>query len=304
MSGLQAIEQLKASGTEAPHIEPNTQAKLAILALVDAAADMLLPADSPWTLSSKICRQLERQTGFRPPGGWANVASIATAAGFLTVSPDGFRANVTRDELEKLDPHEIRLKCLRGFTEWLAPPAVAAGLFVCLGLHPMWGLRVVQDLKSPFCNGLTKEHEQMFPKVQLELIRKTIFGAISCVFASLRELDATQSYPVDALVPVIVEACRCAREVVGDSQPPGSMPVYVADANDSEAAFRRVADVAIIDLLDTVLVPAGAAIRTTDGGFMIEREAFNRLTIGGFTQQQQDAWYGWMISPEPRFHVA
>ena len=236
-----------------------------------------LPLQGPWRLHTSVCRELERETRRTPPGGWQGLAALLAGTDAFEVRADGFHDLIGAQVLAARGEHDLRRAIVESLTVRLVPPASAAGLFLLIGLHPGWGLRLANEVHTQ----LGQEPESdlakvagLFPADTLELVRRGVFGAtISVIFETLRTLEADQAYPIDALADIVWSACRFGHDFIEREHrhihTPG-LDLFIDHLTQRASDTKqRAVDFTILDLLDHFLVPAGIARRFDDQTFCI-----------------------------------
>jgi hypothetical protein len=326
MNGLHSYLELVENGREMPEAPVPPQVHEPLLKLLARAGERgELPVEGAWRLDSREARTLEKLHEMSPAGGWAGLAGLACGCGVLRACREGFAAEMELAELVGWDDKQASRRLVEAFTRLLVPPSTAAGLFILLGLHPAWGLRVAHATHARGRSEFTGEppqlggvsgtrgdmsvepgwrDETLFPQQTAERIEETVFAAIATVVATLRKLSPTCRYPVDALAGLVQEACRFARcsaeegledaHEIGD----GLAPFLSRSTEAAGARNTRTLDFATVDLLDSLLVPSGVGRRFDDGTFCVFKDALDGVRVGGFDADAQEVKLTWMLAGE------
>lgn len=241
-----------------------------------------LPMSNPWELAPRESRRIETELGYAPVGAWNGLLGLAAGTGLFVASEHGFEYTGVDPWL---DDSRCRLALLEAFTCMLSPPIAAAALYVALDVHPMWGLRLGEAVGA--IRGEVTRRSDLLADGGLASVRTAVFGTLAAFIAALRGLDARQEYPVDALAGLFgccaaAAAARARAEHVVDDR---LLPVFVHD--ETEIVGSRMASLAVLDIVDTVFVPAGTLRRYDDGWFCIEPQALSNVTVGPYDVKRQ-----------------
>lgn len=319
MEGMNAYLELVESGrpiedeTEAPEVDGD----LMILAEHARARDGLA-VEGAWRLDSRVSRTLERRHETSPPGGWAGLAALACGCGVLRAGHTSFEPAMEAAELAAWSPEVARRRLLEAFTRLLVPPSTAAGLFILLGLHPAWGLRVAHATHSRGRQEIAPEttpsvepgwrDESLFPEPIADRVEEAIFSAIGATFAALGKLSADSRYPLDALAGFVGAACRfarCSAVEQLEERHDGTLPPFLSTGTGDEGTRNfRTLDFVTVDLLDSLLVPAGAARRFDDGTFRIYEDALDGVRVSEMDREAQEVKLTWLMAGEHGCMVA
>jgi len=270
-----------------------------LLVLHDFAVEQEgLELEGAWRLDTEAARRLRETAGYAPPGGWRGLSSLAAGRGVLEAGREEFRAAGAREELADETPGESIRELLEAFTRRLVPPSTAAGLFILLGVHPAWGVHAAHRAHRRFdgAAGMPVESSEpsgarpeLFPEEVAELVDCVVSRAIASLVATLRRLDEDDAYPLDALAQFVEAACDRVREQgrqtyqqMGDA---GLAPFVDLERRSSN---WRVIDFTTSDLVEALLVPAGAAHRFNDGTFCVFPEALSAVRVGPLDPDDQD----------------
>lgn len=313
MKGLHTYLELVENGRPMEKTPEPPALEVAILQLLEHAYRVdQLPVEGAWRLSSRVSRTLERRHETSPPGGWAALAGLACGSGVLCAMREGFGPELSIEEVAKWSPEHTRRLLLEAFTRLLVPPASAAGLFILLGLHPAWGLRVAHgthaERRSEFTGRPSENIEPgwrdqtIFPERTAEVVEEAIFSSIAAIVATLRKLSPERRYPVDALASVVDEACQFARQSAlqdrDEAAEPGLSPFLDRPEGAGGHRNHRALDFVTVDLLDTLLVPAGSARRFDDGTFCIFEDALEGVRVGDWEAEEQEVKLTWLLAGE------
>lgn len=277
-----------------------------------------LAVEGAWRLDSRVSRALEKRFETSPPGGWAGLAGLACGCGVLHAQRESFEPDMEMAEAMSRDDAQVRRDMMEAFTRLLVPPAAAAGLFIVMGLHPAWGLRVAHATHARGRRELTGtppagvepgwRDETLFPQQVADIIEESIFSAIAVVVATLRKLSPQQCYPVDALAGLVKESCCFARKSAAeryDEAIEAGLDPFLGDVAEVDAGRSyRTRDFATVDLLDSVMVPSGVARRFDDGTFCVFDAALDGVRVGEFDAEAQAVKLTWMLAGETGCMVA
>lgn len=278
---------------------PPTDPQLALIHLLAyASAKQKLPCEIPWRLDQIVSRSIERHSGMRPTGGWRELCSLAAGARYFRATGDAFHPITTLEDVIYDTTETIRTKLLESFTVHLAPPSAAANLFLLMGIHPIWGLRLAyvsnQFDKDPSQTIRFGEHDSVFPEETLNVLQSCVYGIIACVVASLRNLDPQQSYCINALADLFNAAGQFGRrqaEAVLKQDILG-LPVFLTDEIWTEEvktqAHHRSVEIATLSYLEQIFVPACAIRRFEDGTFTVFEGAFDDIQVGNLDDNAQN----------------
>lgn len=180
----------------------------------------------PWELSTLETDDLDLTLGESTvPGGWSRLVALAAGTDMLTASGLYFELNTGCNMPTCQD-------LVEAFTLKLAPPAAAAAVLVTLGIHFLEGLAIGRYTGISHAGSRVNTAP---PSVTI------VRSFITSIIEALVELDEGVSYSIDALVDVV----HCAAK----------------KATYYDLVNYSVVQLAVLDLLDLVFVPAGAAVR-------------------------------------------
>jgi len=269
-------------------------------------AEGMLSVEGMWRLDSRYARRLTQRTGDTPAGGWAGLAACASGGGILRAKREGLVADMSVCDLVEWTEADARRHLLESFTERLVPPAVAAGLFILIGIHPAWGLRIAHRAheksrdrgeKTPAPEkGWTDE--TLFPQAIADAGHDAVFGAIAAMVGILRSLEGNKRYDIGALSNLLSSICGGIREEVERSaELSDGLDLFPVMRKSGGAANCRCLDFCMTDLLDGWLVPAGAAQRFNDSTFAVRPQALEDLSIGGMEGEEVEGWFRTLLGP-------
>lgn len=249
-----------------------------------------LGTQAAWRLSPKVEREIEAAAGFRPPGGWAHLTGLLAGTRHLKAKHDGFIL------LEKVDPRDLtdsqlQVELVEAMTRKLVPPATAASIFIALGIHPAWGLRLaweVQNASRGDAWAAIPPMGELLSAEGLEPARKAVFVFIALTVGVLERLQPHQSYTVDAFASVLEDVVSFARSVGKCRVKPGEdhLSCFLND----HGSNRRVIQVLARDLLDDVFVAAGVVRDVGDARFAVTSDALDSVQVDEMTKKERDAW--------------
>lgn len=251
-------------------------------ALVDLALrEGALGFQGAWRLDSKHAQQLEQQTGLVPPGGWQGLAGVLAGCDVLRVVDDGFVATTTPQALGAMSAADLQRTMIEALTIRLIPPATAAGLFLLVGIHPAWGLRLAYEAQpEPDPRSATLMHDPvMFPPRHLPVLERAVFTTLGSILSLLQSLPHDRRYPIDALAELVGRSCELGRTIIeeGIRHPmDGRVPVMITHLlhqNPTRKRHQRAVDFTLMDLIDAFLVPCGIVRRFDDQTISVNRLA-------------------------------
>ncbi len=254
-----------------------------------------LPLQGAWRLHPNQGQALtEAAGGLTPPGGWQGLASLLSGTPVLKATHMGFIPMLEVDVMELWTEAELRRGLLEALSLRLIPPTTAAGLFLMMGLHPAWGLRVANETHKLIAQHdpheliklNTLDDEGLFPHPSHAVISHAIFASLSIILETLRSLEAGQRYRIEHLSSVMLEATRHARHLIKTRSPQAGKRALepfidhvTGHLNEAEA---RAHDFTRLDLLEHYLVPAGVVQCFEDQSFCVWPEAISgRLKLFG-----------------------
>lgn len=237
----------------------------ALTALHDVATHRgKLASEGPWNLARKEARQLTAHCdGATPAGGWRSLAGLATGIGVLDAR-EAFFAAGSIDPAEHFDDvDEAHIAAAEAFFHHLIPPAVAAGLFLSLDVHPLWGLRLARALHlrsdlpvAQRAEGWTDE--DLLPAQDLHTLADVINAFLADVLALLQESSTTN---FDGLSAAFCDLSDDRYGQLADQQSGNGLDLVLDDrmtsGNRSAAFFAR-------ELVEHVLTPARIIHTTND----------------------------------------
>ena len=270
-----------------------------------------LPTQGAWQLHSSTCQKLSSMTQNQtPPGGWSNLAAILAGTTLFEASSEGFKPLQPIDTLDLWTENELKQALVESLSMFLIPPTSAAGLFLMLGVHPAWGLRVAHEthkLLKTRANTMHQkdvnifDNEQLFPEQHHHVISHSIFAFVSIILEILRSLDTSQSYHLTHFAQLILEALRFTKTQIQrhNMRTPGRHldPFIDKKTGHLDQPLRRALDFTALDLMDSYLVPAGIVHRFNNQTFCVWPEHIpETTTIFGLGELRQNHWLTDMIA--------
>ena len=256
-------------------------------------ANEVLEVEGVWRLDRGETLALERETDRRPPGGWRALCALAVGTGALKARDNGFVCGPRASDAWSDRPTMVRRRLLESFTRWLIPPSTAAGLFLAMGVHPLWGLRLARRLHvdAPMIEEPAEgwRDEELMPEADLASLRKGVFAALSVIVGGLRRLDGDRRYGLESLTGVVGEAIGFGRDQIVTTGE--GLDVLIEDIGEPEKARARSLEFAARELFDAVLVPAGAMRRYDDETFGVDPEVFADIRVGLLGTDAQRSWF-------------
>ncbi|MGM0554750.1 MAG: hypothetical protein ACQEVA_00040 [Myxococcota bacterium] len=290
------------------------QALIRINALATEAGG--LETEAAWRLRAREARRLEELAGYSPPGGWAALAELACGCGVLEATNERFESSIEPDDLAAWTERDTRRSLVESFSKRLVPPSSAAGLFILLGMHPAWGLRIAHEVADVDVLGVDGESvmrpgwrdSTIFPPETAEVLLAATFGSIAAILETLDELNMDQKYPVDALAGWIGGVCRGFRERASThleaAGAPGVPAFLSSEGLEAVRSNFRIRDFTVRDLLDSVLIPAGVLRRFDDGTFCVLADVARDAAVHDMSSEQRAAALAWAMAGEDGFMVA
>lgn len=315
MQTMERYLELTDNGRPCPDPPTRPSVRQALVALhAEARRQNGLPMEGAWRLEGEACRRLENSEGYVPPGGWRGLAALAAGCGVLKANREGFQPASSADALVEWTAEQTTRRLVEAFSRRLVPPTTAAGLFILLGIHPAWGVHLahaahkrVDPEAAPSGGDPSRRRRDLFPAETLEVVEEAVFGAVATIVATLRQLDPGQKYPLDALAGLVEAACTAARrraEAQFEPDGRGLDPFVEVGDGDRRETNWRVIDFTTSDLVDALLVPAGAAHRFDDDALCIAPGVFDEVRVGPWTVDQQDDRLTRTLTDAPDSHVA
>lgn len=243
--------------THRPEILP----ALHVLHTAAASTPGGLQTDGVWRLArSQAARLEEDHDTTTPPGGWPALASLAVGTGILKAREDAFIPGITHpDELG--DDEDTRRALLESFTRFLIPPSVAAGLFLTLDIHPLWGLRLARGIHA--ATDFNEEadawtDEELLPHTDLMHLGRTVHEVVADLSSFLTE---SRSLTVSDITAFIGELANSHSEQLADTISGDGVAMLVESTNGTN---QRGGEFFARELVNDVLIPAGVARRIND----------------------------------------
>lgn len=319
MKGLNSYLELVENGRDLPSAPEFMPIQEPVLQLLSHAHRLgQFEAEGAWQLDARVSRRLEKLHNSSPPGGWARLCSLCCGCGILRPARDAFEPDMEVDDALVLDDAHLRRRLCEAFTRQLVPPASAAGLFIMLGIHPAWGLWVSHSVHNRACQeqGFAAADTPPSPKPgwrdasifephAADIIEQAVFASIAVAIAALRKLDPAKRYPIDAFARLTRAGCRFARATADaqlrDATTMGLEPFLLNfDASPNSANQ----DFAAVDLIDSVLVPAGIVHTFEDGSFCVIKDSLKDVQVGPLDPDAQQLRLIWMIADQAGCRVA
>lgn len=258
-----------------------------------------LRTEAAWRLSAKVERALEAAARFRPTGGWANLVGLLAGTDYLQAKRDGFvfKKMPAHDHLSE---KKLHVDLVEAMTTQLVPPATAASIFIALGIHPAWGLRLAWEVQNGHHKGGWTSNPPMgdvLPVEQIEPARRAVFIFVALVIGVLDRLETKKSYMMDAFAAVLEEAIQFAR-AVGECQEETVADEGLPCFLDGSTSNRRVMQVLARDLLEDVFIPAGVIRDVGDGRFAVAASVFGDVRIDKMDSDAPGEWFEAFLTAE------
>lgn len=255
-----------------------------------------LEANDGWRLARREIKELRKRAAGTPPGGWSSLVNVMAGCGYFSAETDAYYPNIAAQDLLKLPARRLQSRAVEAFTRYLAPPQVAAGLFIAMGIHPIWGLRVANAVECPYRppSPIPEIFERMMPESHVEGVRQMIFGTLSIIVASLRKLPPNRAYPETAMVALIEVAVNAVRRTIDLGAPsPDILELYNTDLS---PMLAHVAAAELWDSLATqVFVVAGLIERLNTLEFVVDSPALDLIEVDLMGANEQEKWLDFLL---------
>lgn len=256
------------------------QTTLALLELAYSTGGKL-PCSRPWRLDGHIAQVMAKRGYRAPEGGWGPCIALLAAAGIFHSEEGGFVACLTPEAFltRFTSPGDVQRVMIEAWTRALVPPTLAAGLFLLLGLHPYWGLKVAGSVHTTLV-----QHEPLMahqPHKRCEFddptvvsLTRIVFDLMESMLSVLRGLDAHTLYAEEvlgeSLWPYVLRASERLKTLQAGCIAPGQLPLLVGEAGllTTKARCRTWCE----DLMHELLLPAELATRLPDGRFCVHHD--------------------------------
>lgn len=264
-----------------------------------------LAVEGVWRLHRSEAQHLAQDGQHHPPGGWRALCSLCVGAGLLRATDEAFVRGPHCTERFK-DDDDCRRRLVESFTRWLIPPATAAGFFLAMGVHPLWGLRLARrlHLDAPMMETPLEgwRDEELLPDADLAQLRKGIFATVSVVLSGMRKLRKDERYAQPAMIGFFSEAIAYGRAQIESSGQ--GLDVLIDELGEPEKAISRSREFAAREFFDGVLVPAGVMRRFDDDTFAVDPEPLQGVQVGHLGSDAQQTWFQCFLADAPDELVA
>jgi hypothetical protein len=252
-----------------------------LLEFAERQDNQCLRMKGPWRLHPSTSAELTEYADESPPGGWDSFTGLVCGAEYLEADSNTFEPQAEPEVVAKLDDATLRRQLIEGFSRQLIPPSAAAGLFLLLDIHPVWGLRVARRVQREHRSlstiepaGLSEDKAEV-----LETVRSFIFDVIDGLFDILRRLEPDTSYCIEHIIDAIGEVVADNREAyqLNDIDTGDDISVRISGKDE----LNRLTDFLKEDLFDSVLVPAGVVywLDRDENWFGVREDAFADVEI-------------------------
>lgn len=272
-------DTLSQTNVEEPNLVQNLKD---LLDYAHNETDEGLPMKGPWRLHPSTVSALKDYTDGTPPGGWDAFTGLVCGAEYLQADSSVFEPMVDAEDFTDLEEADFRKQLVEGFTRQMIPPKAAAGLFLMLDIHPVWGLRVARRVQREHRTLSTVEPKKLdgVNNEILERVRSLIFDVLDGIIGVLKTLEPDKTYCIEHIIDSLAEviAERRQRYQLNDIETDGeSMPVRIA----GEDELNRLSDFMTSDLFDGVLVPGGAVywLDRDEHWFGVRADALSEVEI-------------------------
>ncbi len=292
------IELVESGRDEVNHFDAELVAE-ALKSLVEYCAEVgSLRCEGVWRLHRQEASALEERYSLRPPGGWRALCSLAVGTGLLRADEEKFVVGMCKADTWCDDVDQVRIRLVESFTRWLIPPATAAGLFLAMDVHPLWGLRLARRLHvdAPMLEGPLEgwRDEVLLPDEDLSELRKGVFAAMSVVMSGLRNLQPHRRYGREMLVGFVSEALAYGCEQIEESGL--GLEVLIDGGERAIKGRARSMEFAAQELFDRVLVPAGVMRCYDDESCGVDGQALQAVQVGHLGRDAQRTWFRYFLA--------
>lgn len=255
------------------------QTTLALLELAHSTGGKL-PCSSAWQLDGHIAQVMAQRGHRAPEGGWGPCIALLAAAGIFHSEEGGFVACLTPEAFltRFASPGDVQRVMIEAWTRALVPPTLAAGLFLLLGLHPYWGLKVAGSVHTTLV-----QHEPLmahqphkrcdFDDPTVVSLTRIVFDLIEGTLSALRGLDGHTLYSEEvlgeSLWPHVLRAIKRLRALHAEL-PPGKLGLFYQETDllvTRERLFLWCGE-----LMHELLLPTELATRLPDGRFCVHHD--------------------------------
>lgn len=261
-----------------------------------------LQVEGIWRLHRREAQELEGALGQSPPGGWLGLTSLAVGTGILRAREDSFITGPEESPLWLKEEEECRRRLVEAFTRWLIPPSVAAALFLGLGIHPLWGLRLARRLHhdAPMmdCFSMPWRDEELMPEAALSELRKGIFAGLSVILSGLRSLHSHRRYSAEGLRHFLLEALEYGFLQIEDDFE--GLSLLIGDPEQMGLSRTRGLEIAATEIIEGVFLPAGILRSQPEGGFSLRPELLETVQVGHLGRDAQQTWFQCYLVGEAR----
>jgi hypothetical protein len=246
-----------------------------------------LRTKAAWRLHPDEVRHLENLTGLSPSGGWSALIALLAGTDYLVAERSEFVAGEPLEATAGED--DMRLALVEAFTLRLIPPQTAASVFMALGIHPAWGLRLAWEVQHRGDEEEPPPALGVLPMVGLERVREVVSTFVFTIVETLRALESGRSYSITALTGVVEDAVLFARRAVleeptGDH---GHIPMFL----EMDTSRTRLPTILTRDLFDDVLVPSGSACDLGGQRFCVFEGVLDRVRVFDGSHEEPTTLY-------------
>ena len=167
-----------------------------------------LEVEGPWRLSDTQARLLTRHSGHVPPGGWPGLMGLLTGTDLFALGSSGIAPEVDLVAFyQGWSEARLQVALTESLTCRLIPPSVAAGLFLLIGIHPAWGMRIAREIHDtlglfgPPPGPQEDPLAQRFPN--LELVSRAVFDLVAAVCEVVRLLRPHHCYDLGTFADLV-----------------------------------------------------------------------------------------------------
>jgi hypothetical protein len=251
------------------------------LDITDSEYGGSLPMKGPWQLDPACARQLHAKRQQTLPAHWSGLIGLASNGTFFKTNGDNFIPQISSEEVAQAPADRLQKKLLETFTAQLIPPSTAAGFFLLLGIHPVWGLRVARRVQRQTREDAPPVKRQSGSReAKLEMVRDAVFEALGGIMAMLRNLENGQRYPLEHFTDCMRRCCASARQQIqiSDEGSTSDLPILFSSGK-SKAAESRAITFATSDFFKSFLVPANVVRLCPDSTFCIRPDRLSNIRV-------------------------
>lgn len=206
-----------------------------------------LECNRPWSISRQCEKNLVKRSGLIPLGGWN--AFVGLLAGLCEQTSNN--SLIFPVDLDDVTEDELRDRVQRLFIDQLMPPSAAASLFLMLGIHPYWGLRLAQKKQG---RPPAEEASKLMPDAILDGLEEVIDTTIVLI-----DQEIADGASLEVLEERLLVWCQLKHEELRALETGGT--AHLPLSYPSNPPHPRIVRSSLSTILDTVYLPQGFDIR-------------------------------------------